>query len=187
MPYKSKDDLNRHLRAKRELDPEWADYDRKRKLAWYHENKDKIVKKTRELTPEQKAARAEYQRQYYYDHPELRNKYSSVRNKKLADERVVKAGRPYPGECEISKCRRRGQTHFDHDHATKLFRGFPCPNCNKILGLVQDNPAILEELAFYLRVGGWGPGPDAKKAKQKKLSAHWTRVYTQTFADMKAK
>jgi hypothetical protein len=59
------------------------------------------------------------------------------------------AGRPRPDHCE-----RCGELHryicFDHDHKTGAFRGWLCDRCNKVLGLVYDDPRILRILADYL-------------------------------------
>jgi hypothetical protein len=39
---------------------------------------------------------------------------------------------------------------LDHDHRTKVLRGFLCSKCNLALGLLNDSPAILRRLAAYL-------------------------------------
>ena len=41
--------------------------------------------------------------------------------------------------------------HVDHCHSSGKIRGLVCPACNKAMGLVQDNPDVLEKLALYLR------------------------------------
>lgn len=41
-------------------------------------------------------------------------------------------------------------THIDHLHGMRVVRGVLCRHCNLILGLVNDDPAILENLAKYL-------------------------------------
>jgi hypothetical protein len=38
----------------------------------------------------------------------------------------------------------------DHDHETGKVRGLLCLKCNRILGLADDNPEILRNLADYL-------------------------------------
>lgn len=54
-----------------------------------------------------------------------------------------------PEQCEV--CGAFGRIHFDHDHATKKFRGWVCVRCNLILGLAHDNSETLTALADYLR------------------------------------
>jgi ribosomal protein L24E len=39
---------------------------------------------------------------------------------------------------------------IDHDHFTNKYRGILCDNCNRVLGMVHDNPIILEEMITYL-------------------------------------
>lgn len=40
--------------------------------------------------------------------------------------------------------------NYDHDHDTGWFRGWLCPDCNKGIGLLKDNPALLRGAAYYL-------------------------------------
>lgn len=39
----------------------------------------------------------------------------------------------------------------DHCHTTRRIRGFLCTNCNILLGMCADTPAILESAIRYLR------------------------------------
>lgn len=61
------------------------------------------------------------------------------------------------GVCKVCKKRRacnRGRSdmlNVDHCHKTGKIRGLLCGHCNRVLGLVNDNPKLLEELAAYLR------------------------------------
>lgn len=62
------------------------------------------------------------------------------------------AGRPKPDACEIC-----GELNirivFDHCHLQGHFRGWICDRCNRVLGTVQDSPALLRALARYLENG----------------------------------
>lgn len=64
-------------------------------------------------------------------------------------KRIELAGRSKPDLCEVCN-----QLHirivFDHCHSTNLFRGWLCDRCNRVLGLMKDNPAQLRLLAKYL-------------------------------------
>jgi 6-phosphofructokinase len=40
---------------------------------------------------------------------------------------------------------------IDHDHTTKIVRGWLCGKCNMGLGLFDDNPMWLEQAAEFLR------------------------------------
>ena len=43
-----------------------------------------------------------------------------------------------------------GTAHVDHCHKTKLVRGLLCGNCNKGIGLLQDDPMLLQKAKEYL-------------------------------------
>lgn len=48
---------------------------------------------------------------------------------------------------------RNGRTKslaVDHDHRTGKVRGLLCSDCNRILGVWRDNPAVFERAARYL-------------------------------------
>ena len=42
------------------------------------------------------------------------------------------------------------KTHVDHDHATGAVRGILCNHCNLALGLIKDDPKILQAMIDYL-------------------------------------
>lgn len=53
-----------------------------------------------------------------------------------------------PKYCEI--CGSSKKISLDHDHNTKIIRGWLCGNCNTALGMVNDNIEILRKLIKYL-------------------------------------
>lgn len=44
----------------------------------------------------------------------------------------------------------KGDQHIDHCHASGKVRGLLCSNCNTLLGVARDDPAILKEAIAYL-------------------------------------
>lgn len=55
-------------------------------------------------------------------------------------------------KCAIAKCRRdiTSRHDVDHDHETGKVRALLCHQCNKSLGLANDNPDKLRSMAEYL-------------------------------------
>jgi len=54
--------------------------------------------------------------------------------------------------CQVcGKLRSKKGLALDHDHTTKHIRGLLCCECNSGIGLLQDNPDLLEKAARYLR------------------------------------
>jgi hypothetical protein len=59
--------------------------------------------------------------------------------------------RPCPETCEICGKPPAGLAlNLDHDHLTKSFRGWLCGNCNRALGLFNDDPQLLRKAVRYL-------------------------------------
>lgn len=71
-------------------------------------------------------------------------RWKERREQKLENE----AGRPRQDFCDI--CGEKCRAVFDHCHASGKFRGWLCDRCNRTLGQVKDNPALLRSLATYL-------------------------------------
>jgi Recombination endonuclease VII len=80
--------------------------------------------------------------------PERQRQLVAKYKQRLEEKREEIAGRPRATQCDI--CALPGKTVFDHDHETGAFRGWICDRCNKVLGLVYDNPELLCRLAYYL-------------------------------------
>ena len=68
--------------------------------------------------------------------------------KRAKQDRI--AGRPRPDVCDL--CGQSGeQIVFDHCHENSHFRGWLCDRCNKVLGLANDDPLLLMQMAAYLK------------------------------------
>lgn len=49
--------------------------------------------------------------------------------------------------------------HVDHDHSNGVVRGILCHKCNLLVGLANNDPAILNSAAYYLKGPNYRP-PD---------------------------
>lgn len=65
-------------------------------------------------------------------------------------QRVEEAGRPRPSVCDICSGNHHLGIVFDHCHQSGKFRGWLCDRCNKVLGLIGDDPKLLRRMARYL-------------------------------------
>lgn len=57
------------------------------------------------------------------------------------------------GKCKICKQEPSGSKRLcvDHNHVNGQIRGLLCDKCNRGIGLLKDNPILLESAAKYLR------------------------------------
>jgi hypothetical protein len=107
---------------------------RDRETARYHANPD---------------GRKQYQREYRQAN--LHATRAAVRLCKRRRSGAINAtGETRDGPCEICS-RHAAPLHWDHDHATGLFRGWLCSECNTGLGKFQDNLKNLANAICYLR------------------------------------
>src|SRR5882724_4581950 len=84
----------------------------------------------------------EYRRNWY-----LGNKYG------ITTEQYCQLLETQKHKCAICGCQLtagRNGAQIDHDHITGKIRGILCHKCNKMLGLVQDQPTLLESAIHYL-------------------------------------
>lgn len=79
-----------------------------------------------------------------------RNLIAERKQRRQYDGCTDATGESPDGPCQICGTHAT-PLHFDHDHATGLFRGWLCGNCNRALGLFRDDPLRLELAAVYLR------------------------------------
>lgn len=67
-------------------------------------------------------------------------------------EATIRPPRPCPDVCELCHQFNR-RIVFDHCHTSGRFRGWLCDRCNKVLGLMKDDPKLLRKMADYLEAG----------------------------------
>ena len=63
--------------------------------------------------------------------------------------------------------------NLDHDHSTGKPRGLLCHNCNRGLGLFQDDPVLLKEAARYVELNATtDAGVTSRRAEETLQTAH---------------
>lgn len=142
------------------------EYQRQYQLAYYH-------KKKAERTPEQKAARKEYQKAYVMkNRAELQKKRQIAARRqlyRLSEDEFQALLKKQEWECAI--CRRLLVAPVvDHDHHMGNVRGLLCRKCNAALGLLDDNPELLERAAKYLTRSWFGATSTTSRRRSRKAS-----------------
>ena len=85
---------------------------------------------------------------------------SNLKNKKLDIEKYSEIEKSQNGVCKICGGKDKKRLSVDHDHSCcpgsktcgNCTRGLLCSRCNKTLGMVQDNPELLQKMINYLTI-----------------------------------
>jgi hypothetical protein len=128
-------DLQKHKDVARRA---WKKYEAK--------NKEKIRLRQKLAARKRRLEKPEIQKQ-------IKKRAAEKRLKRLEEL----AGRSRPELCEMCGNPGLGDGSygrlgivFDHCHTSGKFRGWLCDRCNKVLGLVKDDPDLLMTMAHYL-------------------------------------
>ena len=109
---------------------------------------------------EYKKAKAEYMREYRKENPEAFRKIDIKKKFGLSWETYSELVEKQGNCCAICK---QPETKLDyrtkkvlnlsvyHCHDTWKIRGLLCADCNRALGMFQDNPEILQNAIMYLK------------------------------------
>jgi hypothetical protein len=87
-----------------------------------------------------------------WDVPEYRRRYDRLRKYNLRPEEFDAMLNSQGGRCAICRTNDPGPKGFvvDHDHSAGHVRGLLCNNCNRAVGLLKDDPAVLERARKYV-------------------------------------
>lgn len=132
---------------------------------WREEHKAEIKEKSKKYNEEHKKERKECSRKYYLANIEHEKEYDKLHKNDSKDwhlKRKYNISLKVQEDLLVSqdnKCGICGDTftdenfpHVDHVHdETNKVRGLLCRNCNMGLGLLQDNPEIIQNAIAWLR------------------------------------
>jgi len=130
------------------LTPEQLERVRANKRASYQRHRTRILAENRAKYPERRE-QILIERKAYYARTTPARRAEKLRyhyKRRGVDISTVPLVR---GEhCEL--CHAPGKICCDHNHASGKFRGWLCNRCNRVLGLLKDDPALLRRAADYL-------------------------------------
>ena len=81
------------------------------------------------------------------ENPAYRDKERLYEWKRLGID-ITTISRPRPANCEV--CGIAAFLCCDHNHNTGKFRGWLCRQYNSALGLLKDNPVVIQRLGEYV-------------------------------------
>jgi hypothetical protein len=126
----------------------------------YHKaNRDRDVARSRAYHAANRERVNARRKEHYWAHREESLIKQRIRSRQryweLKAIRESAAPRPKPDYCEVCSGNSGGIV-WDHCHKKGFFRGWLCAACNGALGLVKDDPTILEKLVKYLKEKEFG-------------------------------
>jgi hypothetical protein len=103
--------------------------------------------------PEVRARHKKSMRTLYQTNPDYRARQRAYRAR--LDRKAARLGcevpnREMPVRCDLCHEAPHRTLQLDHCHKSKKFRGWLCGRCNKLLGMVKDDPQLLRAAAAYL-------------------------------------
>ena len=105
-----------------------------------------------DMTPEQLAARREYNRKWNAEHPE-KCRESNLRKYGITIEDYERRLVEQDGKCAIcGEPTSEGGERLavDHDHETGKIRALLCRRCNSVIGFIEESAALARLVAGYL-------------------------------------
>jgi hypothetical protein len=116
-----------------------VDYEKARVKKWQQANSDRVNSVNRRRRQERSKEYRRKERASY-----LLRKYGIT----LRDYETLRMTQL--GMCVICRKIEWNRLHVDHDHQTGVLRGLLCGKCNKAIGLLDDDPALVHSAEAYL-------------------------------------
>ncbi len=120
----------------------------------YLRNRERILERARAYHKRNKQRIADRKKSYEsQERNRIRRKFRIIKNKfNISESQWHEALFDQGNACAI--CRNSDFGHYgpviDHCHVAGHFRGLLCSNCNTAIGLLRNNPMIMENARTYL-------------------------------------
>jgi hypothetical protein len=121
---------------------------------YYREHKEEMNAVSRAYYRKNKKKIINYQKAYYRKNEGLVRARAVKSKFGLSEETYRALEKDQKGCCAICGGKQRApfkRLAVDHDHRTKKVRGLLCNPCNRAIGMMRDDPALLWKAALYLR------------------------------------
>lgn len=124
------------------------------KKQWYKENRDRILKERRNKYWSNREEHSKKSREYRSKNRHLERNRRLINKYGICLEEFNKMYQLQDGKC--ATCRKscpnnsRNGLYVDHNHSNGKIRALLCSNCNRVLGLINENKATLESMIKYL-------------------------------------
>lgn len=126
----------------------WSQRNREKVREWargyYQRNREAILAKHTARRRAAGVAEWDYRRRLYF-----KRKYGITPEQR--DEMIAAQAGKCAICCSLFRPKKYNDTHLDHCHETGLVRGVLCAKCNRGMGMLGDNPTILQAAIDYLR------------------------------------
>jgi hypothetical protein len=119
---------------------------------YYLKNKDRINAKNKEYQEKNKDRISKQRKEFYKKNSDRLKEIKMMRVYGIGMEDFARLLNNQNNACAVCKTKNPIGNGFcvDHDHKTGVIRGILCPGCNTAIGLMRDDPQILQSAISYL-------------------------------------
>ncbi len=143
-------DFYKNNALKDSLDRYCKECSKKKNVQNYLQHKEKTKERVRKWNNENKDKRVEYSRRFRQKNPKRLDYLYKYKLTEEAYLELLYSQKEVCAGCETPQSELKRKLFVDHCHKTGIVRGLLCDFCNRALGDVKDNPAVLRTLANYL-------------------------------------